>query len=320
MSKHTIIRDSTQISSFLDCPQMWDYDHNQHLQLTLAKPNDAMIMGSYGHEMLERYYKMRAINESITNALESVLEWNPDTEFCQCGHTIKHHITNMENMKFEQQKCTMPQCQCQNFNSTMYPLDNDQRKIVKDKIRLYTYTYAADDFVPQRPEHVEVGFSHKLYEDDEKLFILEGKVDLMMPHRGMATWTDHKFQMSAHELYQKDIQFRNYDLVMKAAIACINYIRLTKKVDHTTFVRRWFGFSIMERAFWERRLIEIFNQMLELELSGIQPHHYHWNMCKGRFKGHTCAFTQLCEEAYLPHVVEARKKQAYHIRPVWQPW
>lgn len=314
MSKHTIIRDSTQISSFLDCPQMWKYDHDEHLQLTLAKPNDAMISGSYGHEMLERYYKMRAINESINNALECVLEWNPDHEFCQCGHTIKFHDAH------ENAPCVMPQCNCQSFMGTTYPLDNDQRRIVKDKIRLYTYTYAADDFIPHRPEHVEVGFSHKLFENDEKLYILEGKVDLMMPHRGMQTWADHKFQMSAHELYQKDIQFKNYDLVMKAPVACINYIRLTKKVDTTTFVRRWFGFSIMERAFWERRLIEIFDQMLELELNGIKPKHYHWNMCKGRFRGHTCAFTQLCEEAYLPHVVEARKKQAYHIKPMWKPW
>lgn len=316
MSKHTIIRDSTQISSFLDCPQMWEYDHQEHLQLSLAKPNDAMIMGSYGHEMLERYYKLRAVNTGITAALEEVLAWNPDKEFCRCGHTVKHHLFTSKASG----PCEMPACQCQNFTESPYPLDNDQRTIVKDKLRLYTYTYAADDFIPQRREHVEVGFSHRLFENDEKLYILEGKVDLMMPHRGMQTWCDHKFQLSAHELYQKDIQFRNYDLVMKAPVACINYIRLTKKVDTTTFVRRWFAFSIMERAFWERRLIEIFDQMLELELNGIQPHHYHWNMCKGRYKGNTCAFTSLCEEAYLPHVVEARKKQAYHIRPTWQPW
>jgi hypothetical protein len=167
---------------------------------------------------------------------------------------------------------------------------------------------------------VEVGFSHNLYEDDEKLYILEGKMDLVMPHRGMQTWCDHKFQLSAHELYEKDIQFRNYDLVAQAVVACINYIRLTKKVDTTTYVRKWFGFAKPERDFWRRRLIGIYDKMLEYERNGITPNDYQWNMCKGKFKNSKCAFTPICEESYLPDVAKQKKISLYHITPKWRPW
>ncbi len=313
MPKDTIILDSTQVSSFQYCHQMWKLEHDEHLTLSNAKPNDAMTMGSFGHEMLELFYKYRAVGSDIGKSLEKALEFNPDQEFCKCGHGKKYHtIDEPPN------PCT--HCKCLNFEPTLYPLNEEQRTLVRERVRLCVYTYINDDFVPTSPDHVEVGFSHLLQETDDHIYILEGKMDMLMPHRGMKTWTDHKFQMSAHDLYTKDIQFRNYDLVARAPVACINYIRLTKKVDNTTFVRKWFGFSEVERQFWERQLIRIYDKVLKIKREGITPDDYEWGQCKGRFIGRTCAFTQLCEEAYLPQVVENRKKTLYHIKQEWKPW
>lgn len=317
MPKIEIIRDSTQISSFLDCKQLWSYEHKEHLQLTMAKPNDAMRMGSYGHEMLEIYYKMRAQGYNINDSLERALVWNPDEEFCVCGHGLKNHY----KVDAVNHWCTLclGEVVCHPFNATTYPLDNDKRNIVRERLQNYTFRYANDDFIPTSLDHVEVGFSHKLFESSDRLYILEGKMDLLMNHRGLSTWCDHKFQLSAHELYPKDIQFRNYDLVAQSAVACINYIRLTKKFDESTYVRRWFGFSIVERQFWHRRLISIYDKMFEIEQRGLTPNDYNWGMCKGKW-GTNCAFTSLCEESYLPNVVKNKKAQLYHVKPIWKPW
>jgi hypothetical protein len=318
MSKITIIRDSTQISSFLDCPQMWKLEHDEQLALSLAAPKDAMTMGSYGHRMLEIFYKSRARRESITTGLDMAMAFNPDNEFCKCQHAESFHINGLCALcvgdLYTKDKSHHL------FTPAIYPLDKEQRELVKERVRLYIYTYAADDFIPDHEDHVEVGFSEKIFEDDNKLYILEGKMDLVMPHRGMKTWCDHKFQLSKHDLYEKDIQFRNYDLVAQAPVACINYIRLTKKVDTTTYERKWFGFSKPERDFWRRRLIQIYDKMYYFELNGITPNDYQWNMCKGKFKNSKCAFTALCEESFIPDVVKQKKIALYHIKPKWKPW
>lgn len=284
MSKTTIIRDSTQISTFLDCPRMWQLSHSERLTLSLGRVNDPMAMGTLLHKYMEIYYKGRASGFSINNSMEKALDFNPDKP-----------------------------------PDELFPLDTAKRDLVKERFRVYAYTYSMDDFIPLSPDHVEVGFSYKLYEDDEKLYILEGRYDILADHRGMRTWVDHKGQMRMRDLYNKSVQFRNYDLVTEASIACINYIRLTQKVDSTTYVRKWVSFSSVERAFWKRRLIQIYDKMLEYERNGITPNDYNWGMCSGKF-GYPCEFTSLCEESYLPDVVEQKKKQLYHIREEWKPW
>ena len=303
----------------MDCPQLHHYTHREHLMLTMAKPNDAMRMGSYGHEMLEIYYKGRAAGLDVTTCLDKALAFNPDKEFCICGHGLKYH-TPVGNDLHMCDHCLNSIERFHTFIPTSYPLENDKRELVRERVRCYTYRYSNDDFIPSHPEHVEVGFSHKLFESHDRLYILEGKMDLLMEHRGLRTWCDHKFQLSAHELYIKDIQFRNYDLVAQAAVACINYIRLTKKFDETTYVRKWFSFSVMEREFWRRRLIAIYDKMYTFMRDGITPNDYNWGMCKGKFKSSECAFTTLCEECYLPDVVASKKKQLYHVTPEWKPW
>jgi hypothetical protein len=289
----------------------------------MAGPNTAMTMGSYGHKMLEIYYKGRSKGYGISACLDHAMSFDPDKETCRCGHGKEHHAPVVfieEPHERDTFKCMAAGCECENLDFQPFPLEPDKKELVKERIRVYVYTYSLNDFIPRTPEHVEVGFSHKLYEDDEKLYILEGRYDLLVNHNGLETWADHKCQMSAYDLYTKDIQFRNYDLVTEAAIACINYIRLTKKVDTTTYVRQWFSFSKMEREFWRRRLIGIYDQMLRVELTGIQPEDYKWNMCKGKFKNAKCPFTPLCEEAFIPDVVAQKKLTLYHKKQEWKPW
>src|SRR5690348_15830065 len=81
---------------------------------------------------------------------------------------------------------------------------------VKTRFREYCYTYINNDVIPASPEHVEVGFSEVVYESASRLYLLEGRIDIMGTLQGLNTIVDLKFQGRTRELYKKSIQFRNY--------------------------------------------------------------------------------------------------------------
>lgn len=317
--KTTLIRDSTQISAFLDCPNLWKLGYSENLTLSAGRVNDPMAMGTYMHKMLEIYYKGRASGGGIANMVEKSLAFDPDKETCKCGHGKELHeiINSSETGDINVTFCV--KCKCQNLDYQSFPLDELKRALCRERFRVYIYTYSNDDFIPISPDHVEVGFSYSLYEDNEKLYILEGRYDILADYKGLKTWVDHKCQMRMRDLYNKSVQFRNYDLVTEANLAFINYIRMTAKVDQTTYVRKPISFSKPEREFWRRRLIKVYDKMLHHEREGITPNDYNWGMCSGKF-GYPCEFTPLCEESYVPEVVANKKSQLYHIKQEWKPW
>lgn len=327
MSKLTLVLDSSYIQSFSECPQMAHYSYGMRLapvDRALDEKSDAATQGSYGHKLLERFYKIKN-NYSITDAMEFAMSVKAD-EICECGHDLVDHI-EIETLEGIKHKCTgqneVP-CKCETPKASKVEITPEEKKLVGTRFREYVFTYIQNDFQIETPHHAEVGFSYKLYEDHEYLFILEGKIDLFNPTYGTYKlgYADHKFQLRRRDLYTKSIQFRNYGLVTNAKLAMINYVRLTQKVDTTTYKRQLISFAPGEHEWWRKRLIKYFLKVAEqrYQINALGPHwvEKNWGSCSGKF-GYECDYTQLCNER--DHAVKlAVEKNLYQIKPEWKPW
>lgn len=329
--KQVIIADSTQIDAFMTCERLWNYAHRLRLAPASnagARSSDAMNMGTLGHSFMERYYK------DIDRSIELALEYDPDNETCECGHKFNQHLHPTHEI--EDHGCLICNAidtkeYCAGWRPKLFPLDALKRNEVRQRFREYCYTYSrGNDIVPASPESVEVGFSHKLYEDDDYLFVLEGRFDIAdATISGMPCIVDHKFQLRKHDIYKKSIQFRNYAMVKRVTMLVVNYVRLSKTVDKDTFKRDIASFTAEEHTAWEQELISIYKRMALAVYGGSSSKYVsydiksgefepRWSSCSGRF-GYACDFTPLCEELN-PQLKAMKQQTMYQIKPEWKPW
>lgn len=283
--KFTLILDSTQIQAFSECPQMWQLAYREHLVPIGTGEKEAMNAGTYGHSMLDIYYKSRAAGRSLDDSLDLSNSYNPD-------------------------------------DPEPFALSQDLRYLVRARFRDHVFKYRNNDILPHSPESVEVGFSEPIYEDDENLFVLEGRFDILGSLQGVNLVLDHKFQMRQRNLYKKSIQFRNYNLVSGYQTLMINYIRLTKKVDDSTFVREAISFQPAETRWWRTELIKYFFA-IKSELADGSCYdptllRQEWGACAGKF-GYPCSYTDLCEHTD-DSLVQIIKDSRYQKREAWSPW
>lgn len=290
MSDKTIITvDSTQIAHYLDCPQLWDYSDRQRLEpyvisaagelVQIKEPSQAIAIGTYGHKLMEIYYKAKACGGSSSKALDEALAFDP--------------LVGMQST-----------------------LDKPTIKSVQERFRLYTYTYLNNDIAPLDSDAVEIGFSHPIYESDSRLYILEGRIDLLGTINGTQCLMDHKFQERHHDLYKKSVQFRNYALVSRRNLLIINYIRFAKEINKDTFKREVVSFSTPELEVWKQRLIRVFDN-IEKSLK-YNEFEQHWSACTGRYNS-ICKYTPLCEE-WNQEIIDVKIRTQYWQREEWKPW
>lgn len=284
MAKRVVILDSSQLEQFDNCPQRWQYSSNEHLRRLNEdgtpkefEESEAMAAGTYGHKLLEVYHKARANGHNMTTAIDMFMAVNPP-----------------ENT----------------------PLKKELADTVRERTKLYCYTFIQNEIIPFSSEHVEVGFSVPLYEDNDKLYILEGRIDLMGTVSGVPCVVDHKYQLRRHELYLKSIQFRNYTLASNYTMLLVNYIRLAKNIDNYTIKRESVGFSALEMINWKNRLIGMYDKVYNSLESGQFDQRI--SSCPGKF-GQECQFTPLCEEID-EKFREHKKKTLYTIGQPFRPW
>lgn len=292
--KQTVILDSTKLSTFLECQQKLRLGYIENLTLSNAI-DDAIAVGSYGHKLLEIYYKKKDIFGPVS-AINQALEFHLDNDF---------------------------------------PLDKRIQQIVKDRFDYYCMRYANENYqtisrskdvirvnngMPftcktQEPL-VEQGFSFKLLDTPEYLFVLEGRIDWMVDISGVIAWVDHKFQLRKRNLYAKSIQFRNYSLATGLNLGVINYIRLHQQVEETTLERQIVQFSPLDQRMWREELIEYYIFIAKIMRSGEFKKNR--DSCSGKF-GYKCQFTQICEE-YEPELITNIKNTKYVKKEEWKPW
>ena len=330
MEKTVLILDSSQIETFLDCPTLWYYKYKRSLIPNAQRSNTPMNMGTYGHKLLEIIYKERA-KGNHANATSVAFAYNIDTETCRCAHGHEHHRTMIVGMP---ERCCAIGCTCDEFVPVPFPLDPTDREFTKNRVLEYTFVEgtAIPEFVPSSPDHVEVGFSYNLYEDEERLYILEGRIDLLgkIANNCESGWADHKFQARERDLYLKSIQFRNYSMVTQLPIGVVNYIRFAKKIEKDkTFKRAVISFSRQEMEWWKDRLIATFNRIENATTDSLFKNDEQWYlesdtlrnraMCGGKF-GYACDYTPMCENAMLPALIQINEQSVFKQKPAWRPW
>lgn len=326
MTKLPLILDSTQITAFLECPRYWYRKHIQRLQLPTAFPRRrVMDIGSYGHKLLEIFYYEIASGRSRKDAIERSFSYHPE-QVCECGHMEHFHKeSSSDPILFDGLHCKFKKCTCETFTPTEALVSKKDEEFLRQRLLEYFAVYTNNDIRPHSPETVEVGFSYELYSSLDRIYILEGKIDIMGVYAQINSFTDHKFQARKHDLYDKSIQFRNYSLVTDYNMAFINYICLADKISSDTFKRVPIFFSPAERFIWRARLIRIYDKIFEFLRNAEEPQFWtsdksdpNWAMCSGRY-GHICEYTTLCEEIN-PGVVAAKVEQLYTIGKEWKPW
>lgn len=328
MTKTILILDSSQIQAFLECPTLWYYGYKKRLIPNNARINTPMDMGTYGHKLLEIIYKERARGTDYQKAIDLAFAYDVDKTTCRCSHGIEHHGPS----------CNAIGCNCESFTGIEFPLSAIDRSFVRERVLDYTFVEGngIPELIPTSPEHVEVGFSHKLYEDEDRLYILEGRIDLMgqIANNCPNGWADHKFQARERDLYLKSIQFRNYSLVTQLSIGVVNYIRFAKKIEKDkTFKRAIISFSRQEIDAWHDNLIKIYNKV-ENAINPIFPDSipevdWQWYTesdllrnrasCSGKF-GYPCDYTSLCENFANPQLIKIDEKTNFQQKPAWRPW
>lgn len=325
MPKFTLVVDSSQISTFLECPQKWINQYIKRLEPVYFTQNEAMNSGTYGHKLLEIYYKSRLKGMIMNDAFQASLDYNPDEDICACGCTKEYHCDIPQLGIVDCIKCK----RCNNYRPQVFVLNSLVRAQVRNTVRNYIAKYDNSDIIPTSEQHIEVGFSESVYEDSENLFVLEGRIDMIGTLQGLNCWMDHKFQGKSHWLYPKSVQFKNYSLVTKLP-GVINYARLTKKVDDDTFAREVVSLNSVELQAWHKRLIAIYQRMKKTlqTYQGLNKDliERNWSSCPTSYQTYDknqskfCFYTELCEEID-PRMAESKEKSLFKIKETpWRPW
>ena len=320
--KFTLVLDSSQIQLFLTCPMKWYLTYVKRLvpaNYDAMKEEQAMNMGTYGHKLLDIFYRSKMEGLSLKDTIERCWSYDPDRDLCECGCPEDLHKQLAEGIQ-ECQRCS----KCCKYRPHKFSLAADVRGTVFNRFKDYCYKWQGNDFVPDSPQHVEVGFSEPIYEDSENYYVLEGRMDLLGSLQNVPCVVDHKFQLSTHYLYPKTIQFKNYALVSGLGTLVINYVRLTKTMSQDTLARDLTTFSREELRAWKLRLIGIYDSMRRIIQSGT--YEQRWDSCQGDYKTYKkeeprwCWFTTLCEEP-SPLLRERKQDLMYKIKEnTWRPW
>lgn len=320
MSRITLVLDSSQITAFLECERKWKLQYDELLTSSNIVRED-MAMGTYGHKLLEIYYKSLANGSKITDAVSNALSSPIDTPHQMDENNI--YCTVCDSL------VTIGPC-------SRFPLSNENRAKVRDRFNDYWMTYSKNDIIPARgnAKHqitftngypkdswieeplVEQGFSYVILDSPDYLFVVEGRVDLIGDWCGRTCFMDHKFQSRERELYDHSIQFRNYSLATGIPFGVINYVRLHKSISSSTLERQLIWLTPLERESWLIELINIYKEIARCMSRG------EWfkrrSSCDGKF-GYKCEFTRICDEPLI-EISNNLKQQSYVKREKWLPW
>lgn len=184
-------------------------------------------------------------------------------------------------------------------------LDNaDEKHILA---RFFEYIgYYANECV--RPIGIEVGFSEKIFEDKNFLFLYEGRVDWIgyefIKNMGHTLhFTDHKTRSASYELDYFKNQFYGYAWMLRKVYGKdydlwgkVNYFGLQEdktgsiKKEGKLFEKTWFKFSQEQINQWEKDTIWWFHKIAQSRMYKVFPRSW---QCDRQFG--ECAFKKLCK-------------------------
>lgn len=210
-----VILDASQIELFERCPRAWYYAYVQNL--TPLHSKSAFSTGSYYHEVLALYYSLPLPLPQINK---------PETELYQIAHRKLGQVKNLaERLKAAVDFAASPE-----LHTKYHIKDADAKIFHRKRIVDYLFNWSHED-EGLNVIAVEQGFSTLLYEDVNKRYILEGKIDLVFEGKpyGYAVM-DHKTQSRYDDRWEFNHQVMNYMAFTKADYFVYNYIGLQDKL------------------------------------------------------------------------------------------
>jgi len=299
MSKLIIELDSSKIKTFLYCPQEYKLVYVENLRKTWITPQfkkDYSGQGTYVHKLLDCYYNLRALNPS-KNSLE---------------HSAAA-LSLFQSLKFRDKLKLPPEFETLvNVRFTQYCIKNsvaDYNPIVKNGVPA-----------------TEVKFSVKLYEDDNVIFILIGRIDLLcsvQSQMGYAlnAFVDHKTQERESELYEWKPQFLCYALATGFNYGGFNYFGLQKEYKEKSTLRRDFNYiPDWKIKQWKEYIIEeVYWPIARLQRESQSVWPQNWVHCAGPDEKRPCDFTEVCN-VETNELKQTIKRQFYEVTKAWHPW
>lgn len=163
----------------------------------------------------------------------------------------------------------------------------------------------------------EKGFSKIIYEDNNYLFVYEGRLDAMFYDKkdDQFNWWDYKTHTGNYTLYKHCNQFYGYTwALMDEGTSCgtIDYIGKQKEKTDKTFFREQVKFSPSQIARWKERAVRTYFNI-------VNDTNFHQNTtaCEGKYG--LCAYTMLCERD--PEIQDQLIQIYYKEREkVWTAW
>ena len=171
----------------------------------------------------------------------------------------------------------------------------------------YQQTYKEDNW---KPIAVEKGFSKILYEDENNLFIYEGRPDLIASTGKEIIVVDHKTRSTSFDLYPHNNQVYGYLWAAQGDTFVYNYLTLTKTPK---FNRAPFQFSKNQIQAWVDNTIEnLFRLKADIERKKF-PRTLNCRSVYG-----LCEYAPICEqptEAVKLHILNSS-----YVKKKYRSW
>jgi hypothetical protein len=139
------------------------------------------------------------------------------------------------------------------------------------------------------PLAVEKGFSKVLYEDNDNLFIYEGKPDLIAKVGQDIIGIDHKHQSKMYNIFEHNNQALGYAWALDLKYFVYNYIKFTKE---DKFRRPTYQFSSEQLQQWINDTTEWFFRIKR----SLTHRNFcrNWSACQDKYG--LCDYTQICTQ------------------------
>ena len=278
--KQIIVIDASQLNTLQSCDMMMRYQYL--LNLRPAQKAEALEKGSLGHVILEAYYRAKRLKSlgKMSLSLAEIVD-----KSCQVGAIVAPTLQ----------------------------MDMAVSMNIISNCRDYMLYYNSDGW---EPLFIEMGFSKVIYEDEDFVFVYEGKVDLVTEVAGSNmpdAIVDHKFTSRSKNPHPLNNQFIGYCWALDKRTVVKNEIGFqTSYGPKDRFKRFVISYNLANIEEWQQNTIGWIKRFI---LS------YHMNQYLMNFtscdKWSGCQFTELCY--CTPDAREWKMETKYVKGEKWSP-
>jgi hypothetical protein len=253
-----------------------------------------MDMGTLVHDLLARYYNRRALN--------------PSNNYLMDAHWVFEEFIASRII--------------QNYGFDLQEVGGFLRQRWGQYVMFYPPNIDFLPIVHKGEAATEVGFSKIIFQDKLRIYVLEGRIDLLSTIQARSItfkiFWDHKSQDKASYFYRYTPQFKTYALATGYRYAGVNYFGLQKDSNNENVFRRQI-FNIPEHLIteWKAFIINKFHRIYNFKKYGI-PLEKNRGACPGTYDTHPCVFTRVCDEQTDKQDI-IKWFNFIKVEP-WQPW